>query len=67
VWRFWRFCTSFGVDLVQFVVPDPTVRTSEAFTDLGRVLMQKLKLRTYPLLIAAAGLLASTGGIIKMR
>jgi len=29
--------------------------------------MQKLKLRTYPLLIAAAGLLASTGGIIKMR
>lgn len=29
--------------------------------------MQKLKLRTYPLLIAAAGLLASLGGGYKMR
>jgi hypothetical protein len=29
--------------------------------------MQKLKLRTYPLLIATAGLLASLGGTIRMR
>jgi hypothetical protein len=29
--------------------------------------MQKLKLRTYPLLIAAAGVLASLGGTYKLR
>ena len=29
--------------------------------------MQKLKLRTYPLLIAAAAFLASMGGVYKVR
>jgi hypothetical protein len=29
--------------------------------------MQNLKLRTYPLLIAAAGFLAATGGTFKAR
>jgi len=67
VCRFWRFCTSFGVDLVHFVHLDPTVRLSEALIDLGRVLMQKLKFRTYPLLISLAGVLAAMGGSFRMR
>jgi len=49
------------------MVPDPTVRPSEALTDLGRVLMQQLKLRTYPLLISLAGVMAAMGGSFRTK